>query len=209
MWFNNFKDVLHKFYSPRIITMCCGTAESVQVQQRVWEKPLNANLARTLLCRFVLVPSRCSYLYWYTHSEYNGGNLAGERMRRDMNVSVSICWITSVGTSEISTHSLWTATRTVNSEWPACACHSSKAVTVGHISLWPGRDVTHSNIPATRYHAHAKHRALSVAHPTAPAQIVSTSTYTHQHLCRCSTLRWPLPERGQNVPFTRSAGQSK
>lgn len=100
-------------------------------------------------------------------------------------------------------HALWLATRTVNSDWPACACHPSKAVTLVHIFLWPGRDVTH-------YHAHAKRRALSAAHPTTtPTPPPSDCLHLHPPLCYCSILRWPLPERGQNVPFTRAAGQSK
>lgn len=115
----------------------------------------------------------------------------------------------------LSLRSTLTLTGTVNSEWPACACHSSKAVTVGHISLWPGMDVTNSNIPVTYYHAHAEHRTFSAAHPTIPLRLSPPPhphthiQYTHQHLSRCTTRRWPLPKCGQNVPFTRAAGQSK
>lgn len=93
-------------------------------------------------------------------------------------------------------HSLWTATGTVNSEWPACACHSSKAVTVGHISLWPSREVTHSNIPATHYHAHAKAQSsfqLLILPPPRPPWIVSTSAYTHTTTTNTSTQEMTPP----------------
>lgn len=107
----------------------------------------------------------------------------------------------------------WNSQWTLNSEWPACACHSSKAVTVGHISLWPGSDVTLSDIPAAHYHEHAKHRALSAAHRAPPP---THCLHLHAHTTTSTNTsaiapppRWPLPERGQNVPFTRAAGQSK
>ncbi len=150
--------------------ICTGSAASA-------EKAFQCNLAWTLFadsCQSCLVSP--IYTRISTHSTIE--EIWQERECRDMNICVSICLITSLGTSEISTHtatvlllpflrhSLWTSAGAVNSEWPAYACHSSKAVTVGHISHWPGRDVTHSNIPAIHHHAHARDKALLIAHPT-------------------------------------------
>lgn len=99
----------------------------------------------------------------------------------------------------------WNSQWTLNSEWPACACHSSKAVTVGHISLWPGSDVTLSDIPAAHYHEHAKHRALSAAHRATPPHSLSppprTHHHLHQHLCHRSPSEMTPPRAWSKCAF--------
>lgn len=147
-----------------------------------------------LFCRFVLVLSHCSYLYSYTQNTIeeiwqerectDAWMLAWAFVRLHQWEQVKSPHTATILMLPLLMYSLWTATGTVNSEWPACACHSSKAVTVGHISLWPGREVTPSNILATHYHAHTKPRALSAGHPG-----LSPPPHTHTNTSAIAPLK--------------------
>lgn len=146
------------------------------------------------------------------------------------NVSVSMCWNTSVGTSEICTLQQSSCTlfygtlSTLYSNpnpnrdsklWMTCLCmpflKSSYSGAYFPLTKHGCRKLKYTSHILSRTCRAQNFFSRSSYHPP---QIVSTPhthahIHTHQHLSHCTTLRWPLPKCGQNVPFTRAAGQSK